>query len=197
MISNSEIRAALVGSWLLLRNQPQGMAYFDQSLQGFWRSFQAIFLLVPIFIVSSLAEKKLLLSENVVSAETFPENTYWTAQFLSLSVDWITLPLLLALLAGPIGISRQYVPFIAVRNWTSILASFPYLITGLLYLTGMVSSGIMVLLSFTCLIVVLWYRFLVARIALQASVSLSIGIVFLDILLSLVIGELAGRLWAV
>ncbi|MEP3046672.1 MAG: hypothetical protein ABJL55_01385 [Roseibium sp.] len=197
LISNSEIRAALTGSWLLLRNQPQGMAYFDQSLQGFWRSFQVIFLLVPIFVVSSLAEKKLLLSENVVSAETFPENTYWTAQFLSLGIDWITLPILLALLAGPIGISRQYVPFIAVRNWTSVLASIPYLITGLFYLTGIVSSGIMVLLSFTCLIVVLWYRFLVARIALQASVSLSIGIVFLDILLSLVIGELAGRLWTV
>lgn len=197
MISSSEIRAALDGSWLLLRNQPQGMSYFDQSLQGFWRSFQVIFLLIPVFFVSALAEKKLLISENVVFAEVFPENTYWFAQFLSLGIDWVTLPVLLALLAGPIGISNQYVPFIVVRNWTSLLASIPYLITGLLYLLGIIPSGIMVLLSFTCLIVVLWYRFLVARIALQASVSLAIGIVFLDILLSLIIGELAGRLWAV
>jgi hypothetical protein len=115
---------------------------------------------------------------------------------MSLGIDWVTLPLILALIAGPIGISRQYVPFIVVRNWTSILASMPYLAIALLYLTGIIPSGIMVLLSFTCLIVVLWYRFLIARIALQASVSMAIGIVFLDILLSLVIGELTGRLWA-
>lgn len=196
MISTSEIRAAFDGSWLLLRNQPQGMAYFDQSLQGFWRSFTVVFLLAPIFVISSLAEKKLLITENVIFAEAFPEQAYWSAQFLSLGVDWVTLPVLLALLAGPIGISRQYVPFIVVRNWTSLLASVPYLATALLYLTGVISSGIMVLLSFTCLIVVLWYRFLIARIALQASISLAIGIVFLDILLSMIIGELAGRLWA-
>lgn len=195
MISSSEIRAALDGSWLLLRSDSRGMAYFDQSLQGFWRSFQVIFLLIPVFVVSALAEKKLLISENVIFAEAFPENAYWLAQFLSLGIDWVTLPLLLALLAGPIGISSQYVPFIVARNWTSLLASIPYLLTGFLYLVGIIPAGIMVLLSFTCLIVVLWYRFLVARIALQASASLAIGIVFLDVLLSLVIGELAGRLW--
>ncbi|QDG79388.1 hypothetical protein FJ695_00520 [Labrenzia sp. PHM005] len=173
------------------------MNYFDQSTQGFWRSFLVIFLLAPVFLVSALAEKKLLISENVILSEVFPENTYWLAQFLSLGIDWVMLPLVLAMLAGPIGISRQYVPFIVVRNWTSLLASVPYLATGLLYLMGIIPSGIMVLLSFTCLIVVLWYRFLIARIALQASASLAIGIVFLDILISLIIGELAGRLWAV
>ncbi|MFN3131117.1 hypothetical protein [Roseibium sp.] len=196
MISTNELRAAWEGSWLLLRSDPQGMSYFDLSLQGFWRSFQVIFLLAPVFLVSAMAEKKLLISENVIVAELFPSDTYWFAQFMSLGIDWVTLPLILALIAGPIGISRQYVPFIVVRNWTSILASMPYLAIALLYLTGIIPSGIMVLLSFTCLIVVLWYRFLIARIALQASVSMAIGIVFLDILLSLVIGELTGRLWA-
>lgn len=196
MIGSSEIRAALEGSWMLLCNQSRGMVYFDQSTQGFWRSFLVIFLLAPVFLVSALAEKKLLISENVLLLETFPENAYWLAQFFSLGIDWVMLPLVLALIAGPIGISRQYVPYIVVRNWSSLLASLPYLATGLLYLTGIIPSGIMVLLSFTCLIVVLWYRFLIARIALQASVSLAIGVVFLDILLSLVIGELAGRLWA-
>jgi hypothetical protein len=196
LISTNELRAAWEGSWLLLRSDPQGMSYFDLSLQGFWRSFQVIFLLAPVFLVSAMAEKKLLISENVIVAELFPADTYWFAQFMSLGIDWVTLPLILALIAGPIGISRQYVPFIVVRNWTSILASMPYLAIALLYLTGIIPSGIMVLLSFTCLIVVLWYRFLIARIALQASVSMAIGIVFLDILLSLVIGELTGRLWA-
>jgi hypothetical protein len=195
LISLNEIRAALDGSWLLLRNRPEGMGYFDQSIQGFWRSFSVIFLLIPVFLVSGIAEKKFYFSENLYHPDTFPNDAYWTAQLFGLGIDWFALPLILAVLAVPIGISNRYVPFIVARNWTSLLASIPYLITYLLFLLGLVPSGIAVLLSFTCLIVVLWYRFLVARIALQATISLAIGVVVLDILLTLVISQVVGQLW--
>jgi hypothetical protein len=195
LISLNEIRAALDGSWLLLRNRPEGMEYFDQSIQGFWRSFSVIFLLIPVFLVSGLAEKEFYFSENLYHPATFPSDAYWTAQLLGLGIDWFALPLILAVLAVPIGISNRYVPFIVARNWTSLLASIPYLITYLLFLLGLVPSGIAVLLSFTSLVVVLWYRFLVARIALQAATSLAVGVVVLDILLTLVISQLVGQLW--
>jgi len=58
LIGMNEIRAALDGSWLLLRNRPEGMAFFDQSLQGFWRSFQVVFLLIPVFLLSGQIEKQ-------------------------------------------------------------------------------------------------------------------------------------------
>ncbi len=195
MISMSEIRAALDGSWLLLRNRPEGMAFFDQSIHGFWRSFQVVFLLIPAFLLSGLSEKQLYFAENMFHPEGFPNQAFWTAQALGLGIDWIALPLILAALAAPIGISQRYVPFVVVRNWTSLLASIPFMITYMLFLLGVVSSGIAVLLSLTCVLVVLWYRYLVARIALHASISLAIGIVVLDILLSLVIAEIVGILW--
>ncbi|WP_269586201.1 hypothetical protein [Roseibium sp. Sym1] len=190
-----EIRAALDGSWLLLRNRPEGMAFFDQSIQGFWRSFQVIFLLVPAFLVSGLAEKRFYFSENLYHPDAFPNDAFWFAQTVGLGIDWLALPLLLAVVAVPIGISNRYVPFIVVRNWTSLLASVPYLITYLLFLLGVISAGIAVLLSLTCLLVVIWYRFLVARIALQAPIGLSIGVVVLDVLLTLVISQLVGLMW--
>jgi len=195
LVSLGEIRAALDGSWLLLRNRPEGMAFFDQSIQGFWRSFSVIFLLIPAFLVSGLAEKEFYFAENMFHPDAFPDGSYWTAQFFGLAVDWITLPILLALVAVPIGISHRYVPFIVVRNWTSLLASVPYMITYLLFLLGIIPPGIAVLLSFSCLLAVLWYRYLVARIALQAPISLAIGVVVLDVLLTLVISQLVGHLW--
>ena len=195
MISIGEIRAALDGSWLLLRSRPEGMAFFDQSIQGFWRSFLVVFLLLPAFLVSGMAEKKFFLSENLYHPDSFPENAYWTAQFIGLGIDWLALPLILAALAVPIGISSRYVPFIVVRNWTSLLASVPYLITYMLFLLGIISPGIAVLLSISCLIVVIWYRYLVARIALQVPISLAIGVVVLDILLTLVISQLVDMMW--
>ncbi|MBS8262520.1 hypothetical protein DYI23_20005 [Roseibium polysiphoniae] len=167
------------------------MRGFDLSIDGFWRSFAVIFLLVPLFVVSSLAERKLLLDET----EFLPAGAFWLAQFTSLGLDWVALPLLLAGLAKPLGISAGYVPFIVARNWTSLLAALPYVFVGLLYLAGLIAPGIMVLLSLVTLIVVIWYRFIIARVALQASMSMTIGVVILDIILSLLIGELAGRIW--
>jgi len=190
-----EIRAALDGSWLLLRNRPEGMAFFDQSIQGFWRSFLVVLLLVPVFLVSGLAEKQFYFTENLYHPDAFPEGAYWFAQFAGLGIDWLALPAILALLAVPIGISQRYVPFIVVRNWTSLLASVPYMVTYLLFLLGVISPGITVLLSLTCLLVVIWYRYLVARIALQAPISLAIAVVVLDVVLTLVIAQVVGLMW--
>lgn len=191
----NEIRAALDGSWLLLRNRPEGMTFFDQSIHGFWRSFQVIFLLIPAFLLSGLSEKQLYFIENLYHPEGFPNRAFWTAQAFGLGIDWVALPIILAALAVPIGISHRYVPYVVARNWTSLLASIPFMINYMLFLLGIISPGIAVLLSLTCVVVVLWYRFLVARIALQASISLAVGIVVLDILLSLVIAEIVGMLW--
>lgn len=191
----SEIRAALDGSWLLFRNRPEGMAFFDQSIQGFWRSFLVVFLLVPVFLFGGLAEKRLFIAYNLDQLASFPDRSYWTAQFLGLAVDWITLPVLLALLAVPIGISQRYVPFIVVRNWTSLLVSMPYLVLYLLYLIGIFSGEVTVLLSLVYLPVILWYNYIIARIALQATVSVAIGVVVLDVVLTLLIDTAVGHLW--
>jgi len=195
LISMNEIRAALDGSWLLLRNRPEGMAFFDQSIHGFWRSFQVFFLLVPAYMLAGLYEKQLYLVENRYHPEGFPNNAFWTAQAFGHGIDWIALPVILALIAAPIGISHRYVPYVVVRNWTSLLASIPFMLTYILYLLGIFPLGITVLLYLTCVVVLLWYRFLVARIALQATISLAIGVVVLDILLSLVIAQVVGILW--
>lgn len=195
MITMTEIRAALDGSWLLLRNRPEGMAFFDQSIHGFWRSFQVVFLLIPFFLLAGLSERQIYFLENLFHPEGFPNRAFWSAQAFGLGVDWIALPLIMAALASPIGISHRYVPFIVVRNWTSLLASIPFTINYILFLLGIIPTGIALLLSLTCVVVVLWYRFLVARIALQATVSLAIGVVVLDILLSLVIAEIVEILW--
>ena len=195
MFSKGEIRAALDGSWLLFRNRPEGMAFFDQSIQGFWRSFGVVFLLVPAFLVSGLTDKKLYFLQNMYHPDAFPDLAFWLAQSLGLAIDWLTLPLLLAALAAPIGISQRYVPFIVARNWTSLLTTLPYFAIYFLFLIGIFNAEIAVFLSLLLLPVIIWYRYLVARIALQSSISLAIGIVVLDVVLTLLISEVTGHLW--
>jgi len=193
MISVREALWSLQGSWLLLRNRPEGLAWFDLSIGGFWRSFGAIAFIIPMFWLSSMAEQKLILTESDVSPEALAETYFWVSRFFALGLDWVALPLLLAALAGPIGISQGYAPFIAVRNWTSLFISIPYAVVALLFLANILSSGFTVLFWMIILIGALWFRFVIARITLQCGLGLALGIVLMDFLLSLFVQEMSGR----
>ncbi|MBO6890404.1 MAG: hypothetical protein JJ866_00560 [Roseibium sp.] len=195
MISLTEIRAALDGSWLLLLNRPEGLRYFDQSIQGFWRSFQVIILLVPVILVGGVAEKQLYSMTGAYQSEPFTDSAFWSAHFMASGVAWVAFPALVALLAGPVGISHRFVPFIVTWNWSSLLATVPMLVSCLLYLLRIVSTEIFVLLHFASYAALLWFYYRVARNALQSTISLAIGVVVLDVLLSVVIAELIGRVW--
>lgn len=195
MITPSEVVRAVQGSWQLLRGDRGGMRCFDVSIDGFWRSFGVIVLLLPLFWISGLAEKKRQLVEMNILPENFADGPFWAAQIMGLGLDWIALPLVLAALAGPLGLSRGYVPFIVVRNWTSLLAATPYVLAALFYLVGLISIELMVLASLGTFGLVIWYRYLIARFALGAAISVAIGIVVLDILLSLFVTGLSMHVW--
>jgi hypothetical protein len=193
MITGQEIARALTGSWLLFRNRPEGLRWFDRSIEGFWRSFGVIFLLLPFFWINWLAEKKMYLDETELTVDLFPDGTFWMTKLVSYGLAWILMPIVLALLARPIGISRGYVDYIIAGNWSSLLVAFPYAFAGLLYLSGIIPLGILSLISLSMFIVVLWYRFNIARITLQAGTGLTVGIVVLDPVLSALIEQVVTR----
>lgn len=193
MITGQEIARALTGSWLLLQNRPEGLRWFDRSIEGFWRSFGVFFLLLPFFWINELAEKKQILENAELAAEFFPNGTFWAVQMTTLALDWTVFPIVLASLAGPVGISKNYVSFIVVRNWSSILVSIAYMLAGLLYLLGIVSSEFLDLITLSLMGVALWYSFNIARIALQTGLSVTLGVVVLELVLSFVIFGLVVR----
>ena len=195
MISSGEVVRALLGCWMLLRNQSRGMQQFDLSADGFWRSFLVVLLLIPFSIVNSFVEKRFLLQEAAVFWDGTSETAFWFSQFLGLGLDWIALPVILAFLAPPLGLSTRYGAYIVVRNWSSLAIALPYLAIALLYLLGLIQPGIMVLLHFGMLAAVVWYHFLIVRIALGAGINMTIAIIVFDLLLSLLISEIAGRIW--
>ncbi|NRG16113.1 hypothetical protein HPQ64_00250 [Rhizobiales bacterium] len=170
------------------------MRGFDLSLSGFWRSFLVIVLLVPPFLIAILAERKLILTNPELPAGEFNDAVYLLSQSIGFGLDWVILPVLLAFLARPLNLGQAYVPFIVARNWTTLIAVIPYTIPALLYAIGIISASAMLLLSFVAMLIVIRYRYMVARIALDATVGLAIGIVMLDFLISLVIGTAITRL---
>ena len=51
MISAQQTFTALYGAYRLARLDTGGMKFFDQTIDGFWRSFYAAVIVAPLFIL--------------------------------------------------------------------------------------------------------------------------------------------------
>jgi len=193
MLERDEVARSLYGAWRLFLDRPEAMRYFDVSLDGFWRSFAAVILLVPAYAMTALAEYRVILSD-AIADDGFSNAAFVADKALALGIDWIALPVLLALVARPLGISRTYAPFIVARNWCAVLAVLPFGLIGFLFAAGIFGVDLANVLSLAALVVVLYYNFLIARRALAVGTAFAIGIVILDLLVSLSVAALADSI---
>jgi hypothetical protein len=188
MLEREEIGRSLTGAWQLFLNRPDAMRFFDVSVGGFWRSFGAIGLIVPAYAIVAIAEQQVLLSDSLPD-ESFAEGAFVLDKALALSVDWITLPILLALLAGPLGISRTYPAFVVARNWGAVIAILPFAAIDFLFALGLLNADIVGVLSAAMLFVILRYNFIIARRALGVGTGFALTLTIADFVLSLAIAQ--------
>ena len=191
-----EIARSLAGAWDLLLDRPGAMRFFDVSVEGFWRSFAAVILVVPSYAFAVLADQRMVSAADP-SLPLESGTGLMVHNGLGLALDWIALPLILALLARPLGIARHYPEFVVARNWCAVLAAVPFGVIGLLVVAGVVGADFGSLLMVAALIVVLRYNYVIARRALEASVGFAIGIVVLDFVVSLTVALSIDGLFAV
>ena len=185
MLTREEIVRSLNGAWELFLDRPGAMRYFDISVEGFWRSFGAVVLVVPSYALAVLAERTMMALDPAAPVQ---DGTAFLVQsVIGLGLDWMALPVILALLARPLGIGRHYAAFVVARNWGAVIAIVPYGAIGLLIVLGVVGVELANLLMLAALIVVLRYTYLIARRALDVSLGFAIGIVVLDFVVSLAI----------
>jgi hypothetical protein len=186
MPGREEIARALSAAFDLFLDRPGAIRSFDMSVEGFWRSFAAVILVVPSYALAVLAERQIA-SAIDPSAPLQDGASFVVQNALGLGLDWVALPLILALLARPLGIARHYPEFVVARNWGAVIASIPFGVIGLLILVGLAGGELANLLMFAALIIVLRYTFIIARRALEAGIGFAIGIVVLDFVVSLTI----------
>lgn len=184
MLGREEIVRSLTAAFDLFLDRPGAMRNFDVSVDGFWRSFAAVILVVPSYALAVLAERQL--SAAIDPAAPVQDGAAFLVQnVLGLGLDWVALPVILALLARPLGIARHYPEFVVARNWGAVIAAIPFGVIGLLIVLGLLGGELANLLMFAALIIVLRYTYLIARRSLDVSLGFAIGIVVLDFVVSL------------
>ncbi len=201
VLGPQEIRQSCIASWRIMKGETEALQQFDLSADGFWRSFLVIFLVLPFYLLSLISEHALMVEHLPAQGQ---ENAamvtggfqFFVGKFLSLLADWITFPIFVGFLSGSLGLKRNYGPYIVVRNWSTLIILLPQTALYLLYMAGLIPSALLIMLTFPIIGWVLWYRFQIARVAGGCSFSNSIGLVVLDLVLSILIVASFDRLFA-
>ncbi len=179
----NEIVSSLIGALRLLRRDTGGFNNFNLSEEGFWRSFFAMALVLPM---------------SALAAVMFRENTEVSAVALAsrtsvnLLLQWAAFTAIMLAFTRMLSVGQHYMRFIIAYNWSSVIATGCMMVPVLLFGMGLLAmEGALVLVFFIFLAMLVYFWF-VAREALETNGHVAIGIVFIDFMLNVAIERFFG-----
>jgi hypothetical protein len=193
MLSADDALRGLSSAWALFLGRREAVRGFDTSFRGFWQSFLAIIFVLPVYVLFIGAERRMILSDQPAGAP-FDDIAFAAWRLLALAVDWAAFPLLMAALARPLGIAGRYVRLIVAFNWGGPIVATLMAVPAILLSYGAVGEGAASMLLIAALAVVIRFRFVTARAALDCGFGMAAALVATELLLSLVLGQLIARI---
>jgi hypothetical protein len=177
ILTADDLGRSLRGTADLLNRRREGVAAFDVSEAGFWRSFGAIWLTLPAYVVTLALEQRQAGPGGSLFADPGVAFLVGAAQVAS----FLVLPLIMIAVCRRLGLGRAYVPFVVVTNWLSAFAALVLAVPGILVLVGWAPPGLatVFLVAFGAVLVhVQWFA---AKATLGVTGLLAAGVVGLDI----------------
>lgn len=183
MTLSEEASRSIQAAWGLLRRDPVAPAAFNATLDGFWRSFFAAVVLLPLELA--------YFAFNGPSAgtEAVDPTTRWTVYILLYVIGWTLWPLLAVYITRAMGCDERVIGYIVAYNWSQLLAG-PFLIgIDVVGRLGFAEGGLV--LTLAGLVAVLFYQYLIARQMLAVTPGKAAIMVFSALLLALVLRDCA------
>lgn len=178
------VSRALYGAYRLARLDPDGMRYFETSPAGFWHSFTAAIVVLPLFIGTILARWFSL-------HDTVGGLRYISIEIIAYVIAWTAFPVLMALVVRAVEKEQHYIRCIVAYNWAAVLQNLLYMPVAIMSLSGVEGTEPLAMLI---LFLVMFYTWFVIKTALHLSPLTAWGIVALDLLISMVLSVWADTL---
>ena len=174
MINAVGITKSLYGAYRLARADQNGMSYLDTTLNGFWQSFLAAFLIAPIFLLL------LIIRFNIGDIQTSAFR-FLAIESIAYVIGWVLFPLTIYYLVQSLGREHKFLGFIVAYNWASVIQNGIYLPFEILFELGIIAGEGAGIVNFFLLCLVLTYTWYVAKTALDVSGLIASGLVVLDV----------------
>jgi hypothetical protein len=180
MPSYAEIQRSVQGAWLLAKGDTRGMNLFDFSVEGFWRSFAAMLIVAPVYALVVLAQP-------APPGEPESLTGMLLAEAVSYAVGWAAFPVAAIFLTRLLGLAAGYVPLVVANNWSAVVQIAFY--AAVVVLGTLLPGELRALALLAATLAILVYQWFVIRTALDTGGGIALGIVVVDVLLSLAVSR--------
>jgi hypothetical protein len=184
-----EVQLALLGVLRLARGDRGGLACFDRSLDGFWRSFRAAVIGYPLYL--------LLLAMRVTVAEWQESGGFIivTVETVGYVIGWVAFPLVMLMVTQRLGRAHRYFDFMVPYNWSQLLQSALFVLVGLVTESGALRGTPAQAIEVGAAIAVLVYEWFIARVALEVTAAAAALVVLVDLILGVLVSTVASTLY--
>jgi hypothetical protein len=183
----NEILRALYGAYRLARFDTGGMAFFNVTPGGFWKSFFAAVIVLPLYLLL------LAVRLRYGVADTTPSR-FLAIELIAYVIGWVIYPLVMATVTRLIDREPRYIGYVVAYNWASVWQNLFYLPIAILSVAGPLAGNAGSSLAVAALVVVLVYAWFVARTALAIPGLFAVPLVGLDVVLGLLLNGFADSL---
>lgn len=170
MPTSGEILYALYGALRVLRGDVGGFAHFRPGVEGFWTAAWAVLICLPaqLFMVGVqiVRDPGLDLGMGVLLIEALVFIIVWFGYAFAVHFA-------LALIAR----EDRYFDYMNAVFWTAVPQIYLQFIVTLLETAGMLPGPLAGLATIGLVVTILWYRWFVAKIALDVTVGTAIFVV--------------------
>ena len=195
MPSLDEILNSLLGSYHLALRDTDGYRYFNNTADGFWRSFAAIFLIAPLIVILSQIEIELQVQLAEERNETVNATIDYGRLILVVILEWVAFPVVMVFVARALDLSHRYAGYIIAYNWSSILITAAFAVPMILFWIGIIGPSATIAFWFVLFLPVFYYRWFIAMTALDTSSAIAVGLVVLEFTLSLMIASASAAIF--
>ncbi|MDE0799743.1 MAG: hypothetical protein OSB02_03280 [Rhodospirillaceae bacterium] len=187
MIDTKETARALYGLWRLARWDEEAFSFFNATEQGFWRSFAAAAFVAPLQALYQLSLYLTLDDPPLIWRVAAIESIEYI-------ILWTLFPLSMLYVVKLLERETEFFRYIVAYNWFQLAVGYvamPFVILSQFQLLPVQVSGF-----FDSLIFVTYVTFaaFIARVGLKVGMGASAGIVVIDILLTLMVGQVTLRM---
>jgi len=194
MLTYTEIRAALTGSFLLAKRDTAGLRFFDAGIDGFWRSFLIIVPIAPFYLLYAAQEVDIGHAMNPQNSFPAVDAGFLAIRALMLLLDWLIFPVAMIFISRLLGLWPKYISYIAIYNWSSLFVILALAPPALLFAAGLISAQMVATINLFATIFVIYYRWYIAKTVLETISMTAILVVAFDLTLSLLVHGLFNRL---
>ncbi len=189
IVTADEVNRSFRGAVDLLNSRVEGLKAFDMSEYGFWRSFAAILLTLPAYVVSIAFERLRL---GLIQPDRTLLDSLWIDLVVALGhvAGFIALPVAMIWIVRAFRLTDRYVPFVIVTNWITVLGLLVLSVPAMLLLLGWATPALASLFGLSFSIIVLRLQWFATKATLGIPGLAAFAVVLLGLVLNSFVGTI-------